>query len=67
MSEKINAERDAEMEPEGHVPAHPEAYWCVICGRPIAPEEQDDGSNLYVHDDKPHPEVMDFGEDERPQ
>jgi len=37
-------------------------YHCVVCGRslPII-----DG--VIVHDDVPHPEIMDFAEEERPQ
>ena len=39
-----------------------DTYHCVVCGRalPIL-----DG--VIVHDDVPHPESMDFAEEENPQ
>ena len=44
-----------------------ECYWCIYCLRAIAPEEQADGSDLYVHDEVPHPEEFDFTDESRPQ
>lgn len=41
----------------------PQGYWCVVCGRFLAADE--DG--LIIHDDVPHPKTMTFDEEERPQ
>lgn len=43
-----------------------DAYWCVVCGRAIEPEQYED-TNVYVHDNIPHPETMAFDEMENPQ
>ncbi len=66
MNAKVKTQRDAQVLPQDDVSAHPEAYWCVVCGRAIAPEQYHD-ENVYVHDDIPHPEDMTFDEQERPQ
>jgi hypothetical protein len=44
----------------------PASYWCVVCQREILPEVNETG-NLYVHDDIPHPETMDYAEEDKPQ
>jgi hypothetical protein len=66
VNEKLNPERDAEMVPQGDAATDPEAYWCVYCGRAIAPERHEDG-NVYIHDNKPHPVEAAYDEDQRPQ
>ena len=42
-------------------------YFCVVCGRGIEGELREDGSFIFVHDDKNHPEAMDFDEESNPQ
>jgi hypothetical protein len=39
-----------------------DGYWCVVCGRFL---QSNDG--VVVHDDLPHPETMDFNDEENPQ
>lgn len=43
-----------------------DVYWCVVCGRGIAPQVIE-GENVYVHDDVPHPYSMTFDEEDVPQ
>lgn len=40
-----------------------DGYWCVVCMRYI-PREED---GVLIHDDIPHPTLMTFDEDKRPQ
>ena len=42
--------------------AEADGYWCVVCGRFL---ESNDG--MIVHDDIPHPESMNFNEEENEQ
>jgi len=42
--------------------AEDDGYWCVVCGRFL---EADDG--VIVHDNIPHPEFIDFNEEENKQ
>jgi hypothetical protein len=42
-------------------------YHCVVCGRWLPAQELDDGSQLVVHDDVPHPDAMTFDEEDNPQ
>ena len=39
-----------------------DGYWCVICGKFLP---SNDG--VIVHDDLPHPETMNFDDEENPQ
>jgi hypothetical protein len=50
------ADEDEEVDP------HPGGYWCVVCGRFLPVD-----GGLIVHDKIPHPESMNFSEDDRPQ
>jgi hypothetical protein len=40
-----------------------EGYYCVVCGKYLEADEY----GVIVHDDVPHPELMDFAEEEKPQ
>lgn len=40
-----------------------DGYWCVVCGR-FLPADED---GLIVHDAIPHPENMNFDDEEIPQ
>ncbi|MDU4249069.1 hypothetical protein [Pseudomonas sp.] len=40
-----------------------DGYWCVVCGR-FLPADED---GVIVHDNVPHPQDMDFAEEQRPQ
>ena len=40
-----------------------EGYYCVVCGKYLEADEY----GVIVHDDVPHPETMDFAEEEKPQ
>lgn len=40
-----------------------DGYWCVVCGRFLPADDH----GVIVHDDVPHPELMDFSDDEAPQ
>ena len=40
-----------------------EGYYCVVCGKYLEADEY----GVIVHDDLPHPEFMDFDEEEKPQ
>lgn len=43
-------------------PHHEHGYWCVVCGRLV---ENEDGK--FYHDDIPHPDLMDFHDEDNPQ
>lgn len=40
-----------------------DGYWCLACRRFIAADD----CGTIVHDDVPHPDGMDFAEEENPQ
>ena len=38
-------------------------YWCVVCGRFLP----SDDAGVIVHDNMPHPQEMNFDEEDNPQ
>ncbi len=51
-----------ELDEEEEDDPQPEGYWCVVCGRFLPVD-----GGVIVHDKIPHPESMNFSEDDRPQ
>lgn len=43
-------------------PALQNGYWCVVCGRFLPARK-----GVIVHDNIPHPPMMTFDDEERPQ
>lgn len=39
-----------------------DGYWCVVCGRFLPSQD-----GVIVHDQVPHPPLMTFDEEDRPQ